>query len=352
MDALSAIQDKIGEMVLNGTLEALPVPVRRRVRALKDLQAEHSELESKFLEEKKALEKKYELLYQPVYEKRTAIVSGAVEPEVKEEEAAPAATAETKEGDDVKGVPEFWLRAMRNHYLLNDMIQDHDEEALRALVDIKSGFLEGEQKGFYLEFHFAENAFFENRVLTKKYFMVEEDEPVLDHAEGTPIQWKQGKNVTVTMVKKKQKSRSGNKRTVTKEEPQASFFNFFSPPEVPSQESLETMEEEEEEELQTVIETDYEMGSVIRSKLIPNAVEWYTGEAEEDEGMDFDEDEDDEHEHGEDCDHDHDDDDEDEEEEEPAPKPTKGKKGKGGAAASAGAAFAPGGEKDPECKQQ
>jgi hypothetical protein len=34
-------------------------------------------------------------------------------------------------------------------------------------------------------------------VLSKTYFMVDDTEPILERAEGTEIQWKPGKNVTV-----------------------------------------------------------------------------------------------------------------------------------------------------------
>ncbi len=59
---------------------------------------------------------------------------------------------------------------------------------------------------------------------------------------------------------------------------------------------------------------DYEMGAAIKEEIIPNAVDWYTGEFE-----DFDDEEDEE---GED---DEDDDEEEEEEEDDVPKPQKNK---------------------------
>lgn len=44
------------------------------------------------------------------------------------------------------------------------------------------------------------------------------------------INWQKGKDVTVKTVKKKQKHKGrGTVRTVTKQIPQDSFFNFFSP---------------------------------------------------------------------------------------------------------------------------
>ena len=53
------------------------------------------------------------------------------------------------------------------------------------------------------------------------------------------IDWQKGKNVTVKVIKKVQKHKEhGTKRTVTKTVPNDSFFNFFSPPDVPGGEEV------------------------------------------------------------------------------------------------------------------
>jgi nucleosome assembly protein 1-like 1 len=53
-----------------------------------------------------------------------------------------------------------------------------------------------------------------------------------------PITWNKGKNVTVKVVKKKQKHKGrGVTRTVTKMVKNDSFFNFFDPPQVPEGEN-------------------------------------------------------------------------------------------------------------------
>ena len=78
---------------------------------------------------------------------------------------------------------------------------------LLSLMDITCETLpEGETIGFKLDFTFAENEFFTNKVLTKTYIMADTgDDPVLEKAEGTPIDWAPGKNVTVKVIKKKQR---------------------------------------------------------------------------------------------------------------------------------------------------
>jgi nucleosome assembly protein 1-like 1 len=78
--------------------------------------------------------------------------------------------------------------------------------------------------------------------------------------------------------------------------PTESFFNFFSPPKPPVEDD-ETVASDIEERL----ELDYQLGEDIKEKLIPRAIDWFTGEAlqfeelgeELDEG-DFDGEEDDE----------------------------------------------------------
>lgn len=83
--------------------------------------------------------------------------------------------------------------------------------------------------------------------------------------------------------------------------PTESFFNFFSPPQPPTDDD-ETVATDIEERL----ELDYQLGEDIKEKLIPRAIDWFTGEAlqfeELGEGIDQDEfdDEDEEDEEDED----------------------------------------------------
>src|SRR3954467_10434826 len=121
---ISMIQGKLGSLVgrSSGYVESLPAQVRRRVAGLKGVQKEHSKLEAAFQEEVLELEKKYFAKYTPLYQKRAQIVNGATEPTADEvqageedEEKDAADAAEKDEAvSDVKGIPEFWLSAMKN----------------------------------------------------------------------------------------------------------------------------------------------------------------------------------------------------------------------------------------------
>lgn len=343
VDALkNKLQNLAGQH--SDVLESLPPVVRKRVEVLREIQSEHDELEAKFFEERALLEAKYQKLYQPLYTKRFEIVNGIVEAEGASEASA------NKEGDkeEEKGVPDFWLTAMKTNEVLSEEITERDEEALKYLKDIKWYRIDN-PKGFKLEFLFNTNPFFKNTLLTKTYHMIDEDEPILEKAIGTDIEWYPGKCLTQKILKKKPKKGSKNAKPITKTEDCESFFNFFSPPEVP--EDDEDVDDEVAEELQNQMEQDYDIGSTIRDKIIPHAVSWFTGEAvqgDEFEDIDGDDDEDDE---DEDEDEEEEEDDEDEDEEEDERKNRKKSSGskKGGTA--------PGGEGQqgehpPECKQQ
>lgn len=207
----------------SGYIESLPPSVRRRVAGLKGVQKEHSKLEVEFQEEVLNLEKKYFDKFTPLYQKRAKIVNGAVEPtdeEVKAgeqvEEGDETEATKADSGDDAKtienltGIPEFWLSAMKNQTSLGELITDRDEAALKVLTDIRMEYLE--KPGFRLIFEFGENDFFTNKTITKTYFYQEESgyggDFIYDHADGDKIDWKAGKDLTVRIENKKQRNKS------------------------------------------------------------------------------------------------------------------------------------------------
>ncbi|KAL3532636.1 hypothetical protein ACH5RR_006157 [Cinchona calisaya] len=346
-DLVNALKNKLQDLTgkHSDVLESLSPIIRKRVEVLRELQSEHDELEAKFFEERAALEAKYQKLYQPLYAKRYDIVNGVVEAEGATAEVSEAAKEDEKSSEE-KGVPNFWQTAMKNNDVIAEEISERDEAALKFLKDIKWARIDN-PKGFKLEFFFDTNPYFKNSVLTKTYHMIDEDEPILEKALGTEIEWHPGKCLTQKILKKKPKKGSKNAKPITKTEQCESFFNFFSPPQVP--EDDEDIDEDAAEELQNLMEQDYDIGSTIRDKIIPHAVSWFTGEAAQDEfaEMEDDEDEDiDEDDDDDDEDEEEDDDDEDDEDDEDQPKGRKKKSGR--------APIGEGqkGERPPECKQQ
>jgi nucleosome assembly protein 1-like 1 len=301
------LQGKLGTLVgrSSGYIESLPAPVKRRLNGLKYLQSKHAELENKFQEEVLALEKKYLKLYQPLYDQRAQVISGTYEPtdeevalgekvdeeddDEKEDEVVESKSA--NEAEEVKGIPEFWLTLLKNHPQIVETITKEDEGALKHLVDVRMSYME--QPGFKLDFEFSENAYFTNKVLTKTYYYQDHaygGDFVYDHAEGCTIDWKEGQDLTVTIETKKQRHKGTNKtRVVKRTVPSNSFFYFFSPPTIPDED--EEIDEEEAEGLDAKLEADYEMGEEFKDKIIPHAVDYFTGKAlqfEDYEDEDFD----------------------------------------------------------------
>lgn len=219
----------------SGYIESLPKDVQRRITGLKGIQGEHSKLEAQLQEEVLELEKKYFKKFTPLYEKRAKIISGAAEPTEEEitvgkalEDAEKArqekeddddeeepkeevkTEEDTKDAEPMVGIPHFWLTAMKNHPSLAEIITDTDDAALGSLVDIRMEYLN--KPGFKLIFEFGDSEFFSNKLLTKSYFYREENgyggDFIYDHAEGCDIEWKAGKNLTITVETKKQRNKS------------------------------------------------------------------------------------------------------------------------------------------------
>ncbi|XP_033112328.1 nucleosome assembly protein 1-like 1 isoform X2 [Anneissia japonica] len=326
---LASLQHQLDSLVgqQSGYIESLPKVVKRRIKALKKLQLNHTKLEAKFYEEVHQLECKYAKLYEGLYEKRKDVVTAQIEPtdsdcewessedEEEEEEdnklaneLKEKAQLEDKEEENPPGIPEFWLTILKNVDLLADMVQEHDEPILKNLRDVKVKYCENPTMGFTLEFYFDENEYFTNQVLKKHYTMkCEPDEsdpfsyegPEIFSSVGCSIDWKKGKNVTVRLVKKKQKHKGkGTTRVVTKTEQNDSFFNFFNPPAVPEEGA------EVDEETESLLSADFEIGHFFKERVVPRAVLYFTGEAIEDDFEEEGEDDDNEEEEDEDGDYD------------------------------------------------
>lgn len=163
---IAAVQAKLNGLLgePTGFIEMLPECVRRRVNALKNIQVECAKLEGKFYEEAHQLEMKYAELYKPFYDKRDQIINASYEPtdeeskwvepgldeealieegEKDKEESEEKGSKKTDEekseqekfadevknklkldmDENAKGIPEFWLTAMKNVELIGDMIQ-------------------------------------------------------------------------------------------------------------------------------------------------------------------------------------------------------------------------------------
>ncbi|KAH7610565.1 Nucleosome assembly protein (NAP) [Nakaseomyces glabratus] len=328
---LGAIQEKLGSLVGqdSGYVDSLPQVVRNRIFALKKLQSDLFGIEKDFQVELFELEHKYLQKYAPLHARRSEIISGKQEP-TSEEVAAGKEIQEKEEGEeeegekptdiqlteeDIKGIPSFWLTVLENLPIVSDTITDRDAEVLEYLQDVSIEYLTEGKPGFLLKFKFSEeNPYFKTPELTKTYYYQSElgysGDFIYDHADGCSIDWVDNdSNVTIAVEMRKQRNKTTKQvRTIEKITPIESFFNFFDPPKMAGDEE----DEEDLEDLEERLALDYSIGEQIKDKLIPRAVDWFTGAALEFEFNDAPEDEFDEFE---DEDEDEDEDEEEDEDE-------------------------------------
>ena len=296
------------------------------------------------------MDKKYEAEYKPLLDYRRDIIRGAKEPTAEEvergfpEDHKGHVSLTEGERTEIKGIPGFWLRALKNDRRLRELITPRDEACLVHLIDIQCQLADNPNDGYTLIFVFNANEFFEEVALSKNYKLQEdEQELVLEKATGCAITWKKDQNLTMETKRKKQRSKKTKEvRYVTTLEPCDSFFNFFKPPQPGDEENGEGGDGEEggeDYDQADRVEEDYEAGQIIKERLIMRAVEYFTGEADSgsDDDMDFDEEEEEE-----------------EEEEEAPPARGRGGGGRGGQqGAPRGGGGGRGGAQDgKDCKQQ
>lgn len=332
----SKLQTLIGED--SGYISGLPVELKNRIFALKALEMDQFDLEAKFQMKLLELEREFSGLFDVVNKKRRALIVGEAEAEPEaielgrelleeeddeeEEDAEKPTTSTTTGGDSIKGIPGFWLTALQNVPMINNMITDRDFDVLDTLVDIRLEYLD--TPGYKLVFEFEENEFFSNGELTKTYYYQKElgytGEFVYDHSEGCEIDWKSNEvNVSIEIEQRKQRNKHTKQvRVVEKTTQVESFFNFFTPPQLPDHDDDEDKNEDEDEEeeedevddeLAQALQLDYMFGEMIKDKLIPRAIDCFTGEAlgnglfdmegeEEDEEFDEEDEEDEDDESG------------------------------------------------------
>lgn len=329
--------------------QSLPKFMKRRVDAMKKLQLEHIQIQHQYNKRLQELELEFEKLQKPLYEKRALIVSGQYEPTDEEcqlpavlaqdefngdqenssaqEDAAFTEQEEAQLKSKIKGLPCFWLGCLSSTYNFSESIEDHDRKVLKYLNDIKLNYdLKDELLVYRLDFHFDENPYFSDRVLTKTYYLKvapDEKDPFsyegfeVFKSEGSEIHWYPGKNVTVSKKTVNQRNKvNGATRTKEKEVDRDSFFFFFKPPQMPES----TKDEDIDEEMAAIMAVDFELGELIRQSIIPKAVLYYNGfmvdDDDDDDDSDLDEEEsmgehDDDSDSGEDSDDSEDDDDDD-----------------------------------------
>ncbi|KAL6212365.1 hypothetical protein ACLB2K_017585 [Fragaria x ananassa] len=243
------------------------------------LEEKHDAFKAKFDKDRASIEAEYCQSCQPLYVERYNIINGETyEDNIDHEAEGESMDHETDETSSdseeekallayEKEVPNFWLYALQNNDYIDDEITYRDELALEFLKDIKCSPIDC-FKGFKLDFYFRANPFFENSVLTKTYFMSDEDRSIVKDITGTKIKWYPTRCLTQIPIRKTPETGSEFERSIATFEDYDSFFSFFNALEVDDiDKRIEQMQH------------DFTIGSIIRHQIIPQAVSWLTGEA-------------------------------------------------------------------------
>lgn len=228
---------------------------RKRVYALKSLHRLRNNILLKYKEELEEIDRKYDNIFQPNYRERDEIA--------------------------YKELPYFWYYAMRNNPIIVEATNlcEADKPVFKYLKRVFCTPFPREvcqvpeidrvicKLGFDVVFEFAEgNPFFEESVLVKSYYLVEDDpsaDPIFDSAESTAITWKEEYKDNNSMF--------------------GFFLGFFKASQLP----LDSDSQEEIDELTGIIQRDFEVGRELRDKVCPNAYLWYTGDAEDNVAEEF-----------------------------------------------------------------
>ncbi|GBG29656.1 Nucleosome assembly protein 1;1 [Hondaea fermentalgiana] len=267
-------------------------------------------VQDEYFAARKALERDFREKFGSIFRRRAAVISGADDPE--------------------EAIPGFWYIALSRNNVVGELFADRDVEALEALEDIRcvdvpqSNDPNASQYGFRLEFHFRENRFFENKVLHKTYrvpnMFMENSHPVLESIEGCLVVWKsddvdltrrrtrRGKIASSNMESddgldddddEDEDDGGGDDDLDEEEEEEESFFLFFDAPWMEHAKNLshDAHTAAEHQILLEQVAADFRAGFEIHSKIVPEALRWFTGEAAAEDENDEDDDDDDDDDH-------------------------------------------------------
>uniref|UniRef100_A0A182P927 Protein SET n=1 Tax=Anopheles epiroticus TaxID=199890 RepID=A0A182P927_9DIPT len=125
-----------------------------------------------------------------------------------------------KRNEFIKRIPSFWMTAIMNHPQISGILEEEEEDCLQFLEKLEVEEFEDIKSGYRILFHFEENPFFENTVLTKEFKLGSNGES--PSSTSTPIKWKPDHDLTKVLPKKVANNR--RKRGLENR----TFFDWFT----------------------------------------------------------------------------------------------------------------------------
>lgn len=124
-----------------------------------------------------------------------------------------------KRNDIIKRIPNFWVTAFVNNKRIAEILEEEEEDALRYLNKLEVEEFEDIKSGYRINFYFDENPYFTNDLLTKEFHLGSSGDPA---SESTEIRWKEGSDLTKKA--KGKNSLKSRKRPIG----HRSFFEWFT----------------------------------------------------------------------------------------------------------------------------
>lgn len=202
------------------------------IQLLEGIQEQIEELNDKATEEILEVERKYNRLRKPIYERRNQVI---------------------------RKIPEFWVKVFTSQDMLAALLVDNDNDlaALKYLRELNVEDHDDVKSGFKISLTFDPNPFFKNSVLSKEFIYDTQGNLTV---VPTKIEWKDGKDLT-----KKPQSKDTKGKRAREQDESESFFTWFNPE-----------------------DQDLELAEIIKEDLWPNPAKYYLGlvedEAEEEGG--------------------------------------------------------------------
>lgn len=167
---------------------------QKTLEEIDSIQNELDSINEKASEEILQIERKYNRVRKPHFEKRNQLIGN---------------------------IPNFWVTAMMNHPDISNLFTSQEEEdCLHHLTKIEVEEFDDILSGYYIKFYFDENPYFDNAVLTKEYHLGN-DTPT---SKSTQIIWKEG--VQLGQIPQEPTAKTSRKRRL--ESMKTSFFTWFN----------------------------------------------------------------------------------------------------------------------------
>ena len=134
-----------------------------------------------------------------------------------------------KRANVISKIPSFWTTAFTNHPDLSSLLEEGEEDCFQHLTKLDVEEFEDIKSGYRLHFHFEENPYFENSVLTKEFRLGNLGAPTSLSIE---IKWKE--DMDLTQTNEPTCTRTGRKRQLD----QRSFFTWYNDHTDPTSDSI------------------------------------------------------------------------------------------------------------------